>query len=222
MQDSLRELRVARALLSPFVAAAPLGLAGCEDDSVGALAEGDAVYAEQDGTPVADGGVGVMGELGYDVAALGLSASDRLISIQSPQPGECAQLREDLDQTPGFGWLVSFTVPLSELHAGASLLIGDDEGAGFADSFFHGPDGWVDSGFACEDDPRDPTSPVTGEIVSVEGDSLTLRIDNLCFIDYGPVIAEDELGNPIEYDDPSDDVLVRADGIYTIQLCGSP
>jgi hypothetical protein len=55
----------------------------------------------------------------------------------------------------------------------------------------------------------------------VDDESVTLRIDNVCFIDYGPIVVEEVGGEVADVDDPSDDVLLRADGTYTIQRCGA-
>jgi hypothetical protein len=223
MQDSLCRLRPGPGLFHALVAAASLGLVGCDDGGSPSLDGKEAIYAEQDDVSVARGGFGVMGDVGAGLP--GLSPSDKFISIRSQEARACEQLREDLAYEatePGFGWQVGLVVPAADLAAGTPIGFAPLEGLGYADSFFHGPDGWIDSGFACEDDPLDPVSPVTGEILSVDGDTVTLRIDNLCFIDYGPILPEDENGEPLEYDDPSDDVLVRADATYTIQPCGSP
>jgi hypothetical protein len=222
MQDSASRPRSRRrrgALVHALVAGASLGLVGCESESF-PFEEKDAVYAKQDGASVAEGGVGVMG--GVEAGVSGLDPSEIYISIQSHQAKACEQLSEYVPLEPGFGWYVGLILPARDLAAGTAVSFGPEDGRGFSEAFYEGSDGWSGGdGFACGDDPYDRDESVTGEILSVLGDTLTLRIDNLCFIDYGPIIPEDELGNPIEYDDPADDVLVRADGIYTIQLCGS-
>jgi hypothetical protein len=219
--DSLRRLHRrgrgfarAVALLAP-----PIALTGC-DPGVATLDGQPAVYAEQDGRSVAEGGFGVMQVSGYDSAALGRSADDMYVEIRSSEASSCEALADGVASTPGFGWGFYFTLRRQELVPGTKLTI-DPFTNGTIDVFRGGPDGWSGGGFACEDDPYDSESPITGEVLSVDDESVTLRIDNVCFIDYGPIVVEEVGGEVADVDDPSDDVLLRADGTYTIQRCGA-
>jgi hypothetical protein len=127
------------------------------------------------------------------------------------------------EEAEGFQWSVFLLLPAADIYVGKTFRFagnecnGPDCAVGFADSIGGEPgvaNTWLASGLHCGDETYD--LPVSGEIVTVGDDTITIEIRDLCFTDYGPMQADDLP------DDSSDDVIHRVEGRYEISLCSEP
>lgn len=199
------------------VALGSLALAGCDSE-----VELPRVEARQEGTAEGQHGVGVMMRLGIDVASEEFSPDDMWFYLRSFDPQECTQSEQPdwTDERLGFMWQVVFALPAERLVPGGTIAIGGngEPDLGELSSARGGPDGWLSDGHACEERRNYRELPVTGTILEVTEETITVRFDNLCFDDGGPIVDTID-GEVVMYDDPSDDVMVDASGTYTFSLC---
>lgn len=196
------------------------------------------VEGAQEGLKPGEPGVGVMMSAGsafpgVDMPEVGIAADDMLFFVRSFEPEDCSQ-GETFDfgeGRTGFHWQVFFLLPAKRLVAGETFSIGEssfgqeDAAMSALSSELGGTDGWTGGeGRACEDARYDPVTPVTGRILEVGDESITVRFDSLCFDNEGPwVEILDENGDVLDwYDDPDDDVVIDASGTYVLSRCDAP
>lgn len=205
----------ARRLVTAALAAS-LAPSGCHDGP----ALPAPVRAGQEGVGDAPNGLGIVRRSGLDLPEYGLLHDDQNVYIRSFDPLAC-----NVDETTywhdghdGFAWFVFLRIPAKELTAGA-LLDFADFATVMTESTRTGPTGWLDEGFACSEGPFNHGVSPVAEIIAADSGSLTIEVRDLCFIDYGPIEIREIDGQEGDYDDPSDDVVVDASGVYEISRC---
>lgn len=180
------------------------------------------IEARQEGTAAGQTGVGVMMPSGLEIPDEGMAADDMLFYLRSFEPQDCTQneLPDWTEERVDFAWQVFFMLPADRLHPGTTIAIGGDgeSDLGQLSSARGGSGGWLGDGHACEERRNYRELPVVGTILEVTSETVTIRFDNLCFDDDGPIVDTID-GEVVMYDDPSDDVVVDATGTYTFSLC---